>query len=407
MKAGKWFEIALGVVTSIGGFLEVGSIATAAQAGAKFGAQLIWPIVLGTICLIFLIEMAGRLAAVSHHPLPSAVRERFGWNFAIIPLLAATIVDYLVLSSEIGGCCIAIQLLTGISRRWWALPVALIAWGLLWKGTFGVIEYGVSTLGLITVVFIVAAFKSHPPVHDVLHGLIPTLAHHSRANYWFLVVSILGATISPYLFNFYSSGAVEDEWGQENLAPNRVIATLGMSFGGVISVAVLVAAAGVLMPRGIPVNQYEQIANVTAIPLGKWGFYLFAAGLFIACLGASLELSLDSAYVYAQTFGWNWGENQKPRDAARFASVYTVMILLASLPTLLGADPMKLTMFSMAVTALVLPLVVLPFLVLMNDDRYVKDHRNGRIGNFIVFFVIVMASIVALVAIPLEIFGGS
>ena len=73
MNVKKIFEITLGIVTSIGGFLEVGSIATAAQAGANFRFQLIWPIVLGTLCVVFLIEMSGRLAAVSHHPVPAAV----------------------------------------------------------------------------------------------------------------------------------------------------------------------------------------------------------------------------------------------------------------------------------------------------------------------------------------------
>src|SRR5436305_1396980 len=116
MKSGI-LEIALGIITSIGGFLEVGSIATAAQAGAKFGLQLVWPIVLGTIVVIFLIEMSGRLAAISHHPLPSAVRERFGFKFFVVPLVAETIVDFLVLASEIGGCAIALQLMTGVPFR--------------------------------------------------------------------------------------------------------------------------------------------------------------------------------------------------------------------------------------------------------------------------------------------------
>src|ERR1043166_4219077 len=136
MKPKQAFEIALGVITSVGGFLEVGSIATAAQAGAMFGFQLIWPIALGTICLIFLIEMSGRLAAVSHHPLPSAVRERVGFDYFVIPLVCGTIVDLLVLASEIGGCCIALQLMTGISFPIWAIPVALLIWLLLWNGNF-------------------------------------------------------------------------------------------------------------------------------------------------------------------------------------------------------------------------------------------------------------------------------
>ncbi|MEH2302054.1 divalent metal cation transporter [Nostoc sp.] len=82
----KIFEIALGIVTSIGGFLDVGAIATAAEAGSIYSFQLIWAIVLGTICVIFLVEMSGRLAAVSKHTLAAAVRERFGFNFYIIPL---------------------------------------------------------------------------------------------------------------------------------------------------------------------------------------------------------------------------------------------------------------------------------------------------------------------------------
>src|SRR6059058_1420815 len=105
MRPKQILQITLGIVTSVGGFLEVGSIATAAQAGAMFRFQLIWPIALGTLCLIFLIEMSGRLAAVSHHPLPAAVRERFGFNFFVVPLLAETIIDFLVLASEIGGAC--------------------------------------------------------------------------------------------------------------------------------------------------------------------------------------------------------------------------------------------------------------------------------------------------------------
>jgi Mn2+/Fe2+ NRAMP family transporter len=83
----KIFEIALGIVTSVGGFLEVGSITTAAQAGAEFGFRLTWAVVLGGLCIIFLVEMAGRFTAVSKHTLVDATRERFGFNFFVIPLV--------------------------------------------------------------------------------------------------------------------------------------------------------------------------------------------------------------------------------------------------------------------------------------------------------------------------------
>ncbi len=127
MSLSKYLHVALGIITSIGGFLEVGSIATAAQSGAAFGYQLIWPIALGTVCVIFLIEMSGRLAAISHHPLPAAVRERFGVKYSAVVLGAQTLVDFLVLSSEIGGASLGLQLITGVTShggrfRWRSSP---------------------------------------------------------------------------------------------------------------------------------------------------------------------------------------------------------------------------------------------------------------------------------------------
>jgi Mn2+/Fe2+ NRAMP family transporter len=65
-----------------------------------------------------------------------------------------------------------------------------------------------------------------------------------------------------------------------------------------------------------------------------------------------------------------------------------------------------MTVFSMALTAATLPLGTLPFVVLMNDKHYVGEHRNGWISNLVVIFIIVLAFVLAVVSIPLEIFGG-
>jgi Mn2+/Fe2+ NRAMP family transporter len=96
----------------------------------------------------------------------------------------------------------------------------------------------------------------------------------------------------------------------------------------------------------------------------------------------------------------------RPAEASRFALVYTIFIFTACLPIALGADPLKLTLFAMAATALILPLIVLPFLIIMNDKRYLHNHTNSPLTNAIVCFVILMAAVMAIVAIPLEIFGG-
>jgi len=406
MKAKDLLSVALGVITSIGGFLEVGSIATSAAAGAMFGFDLLWVILFSTICLIFLIEMSGRFAAVSKRTLVDAVRERFGFNFTIIPRLLEIIVNMLVLAAEIGGICMAIKLVTGIGIPWWAIPVAVVVWLVLWLLKLPWIENSTAMLGLVTLAFLVAAWKLHPDPHEVLRGLLPGRAPHDSARYWFLVVSIAGSTISPYMFTFYSSGAIEDEWTEESLPANRMTAIIGMGFGCLMSVGVLIVSAMVFQPRGIQVDSYEQLAVVLSPVLGRWGFPAFVASLGICCFGAAAELALSTAYLIAQTFGWNWSEDGKPTEDARFALTYTIVILLGAAFMITGIDPLKLTMFSMALTAVILPAVVMPFLLLVNDEHFVGEHRSGWIGNTVVVVVVLVAAVIAIVAIPLEIAGG-
>jgi Mn2+/Fe2+ NRAMP family transporter len=403
----KIVEIALGIVTSVGGFLEIGSIATAAQAGADFSFQLIWAIVLGGLAIIFLVEQAGRFSAVSGRTIPDAIRERFGFNYFAFLFVVLTLVSLLVLSAEIGGVCISLELATGIRFPLWAIPVAFVIWLVIWKGTFGIIEKGVSILGLVTVSLVIGAWIIHPPWGQVIRSAVPSVPQHNGAHYWFVAVSILGATISPYLYFFYASGAIEDEWKETHVGINRVIATGGMSFGSVISIAVLILAAMIFAPQGIKFEHYSQLPTLLVPVLGYWGFWLVVASVGIACLGAALEITLQMAYFTAQGFGWNWSENQRPLDEARFSTTYTVIVILGAVASLVGIDPLGLTIFSMAATAATLPVSIIPFLFLMNDYSYVRSYRNGWFSNAVVIVLIGLAFVLALVAIPLQIFGGS
>jgi Mn2+/Fe2+ NRAMP family transporter len=402
----KWGEVALGIVTSIGGFLEVGSIATSAQGGAEFGYQLAWVLVLGTLSLAILMEMTGRLAAVSQRTYADLLRERFGYRFFLLPLVAVFLVSLLVLTSEIGGVSIALQLATGVDFRWWAIPTALVGWLLLWRGTFSIVEQGTAILGLVALSFAVGAIQLHPTWPTLGRALLPSLPSHDHARYWYIAVSMLGASISPYLYLFYSAGAIEDEWTIEYLGVNRITAGLGNVFGGGLAIATLVTAALVFAPREIRVDRYEQIALLLATPLGRTGFVLFIMTLFITCFGSTLEIVLAIAYLLAQGLGWNWSENLKPAKDARFATSYTVLILLAAVPIAVGMDPLSLTNSSMVATAASLPVTVVPLFVLMNDGDVLNRHVNGWPSNLALVVIALLSIVLLVAAIPLQLLGG-
>jgi len=399
-------KIGLGIVTSIAGFLDAGSIATSAQAGASYRYSLIWAVLLGTLIVICLTEMTGRLAAVSKHTLADAMRERLGFPYFAMPLVAEVLVDWLVLAAEIGAVASALQLVTGISYQIWAIPVAFVLWLVLWLGSFGAIENGVACLGAATLVFAIGAVKLWPGVHDIAAGLVPAGAHAKQPQYWFTGISIIGSLMSPYIVNFYSAGAVEEKWSAKDVATNRIVATLGMSFGSTLALGLLVICAVVLAPQGIKIESYGDIANAFTVPFGSWGIPLFAAALGVAAFGAGLEVALNLSYVWSQGLGWNWSKNLRPQQDARFSLVYTLAILAATPLMVIGFDPLMVTNFSMALNALIAPLIVFPLLILMNDAAYLKKYRNGRFGNIMTIILIVMAFTLALVAIPLQIFGG-
>ena len=179
-----------------------------------------------------------------------------------------------------------------------------------------------------------------------------------------------------------------------------------MSFGSVISIAVLILAAMIFAPQGIKIEHYSQLPDLLIPVFGHKGFWLLVASLGIACMGAAMEITLQIAYLTAQGFGWNWSENQRPLDEARFSFVYTVVLLLGALIVLTGLDPLTITIFSMVLTAATLPVSIVPFLFLMNDRSYVRIYRNGWISNTVVIVIIGLAFVLAVVSIPLQIFGG-
>ncbi len=401
------FAIALGIVTAIGGFLDAGTVATSGAAGAKYGFGLVWAVILATIEIILLVEMVGRFTAVSQKTYADAIREKFGFKFYLFPLASELIAESLLLAAELGGVAIALSLITGISWHYLFPVAALLVLVLVWSASFDIIENGPAMLGLVTLSFLVAIFFLGPPKLSLLQTLWKPPIHQGQfADYLYLVAAILGATISPYLLYFYSSGAIEEHWSGKSLLLNRITAIAGMGFGSIGSLALLILSAIVLGPLNIQAGTLGEIGLAMAKPLGIVGGYLFAIALFTTCLGAALEVILAVSYNVSQGFGWEWGQNQKPVQTARYYIFMIVFLLVAVLIGLIGIDPLQLALFASTVIALFLPISLTPFLFIMNDPAYLKDKTNGWFDNTAIVLILLIAFVVAVVSIPLEIITG-
>ena len=87
----------------------------------------------------------------------------------------------------------------------------------------------------------------------------------------------------------------------------------------------------------------------------------------------------------------------------------TVDVLLGALAVMTGVDPVKVTEYSIVLSAAALPLTYFPILVVSNDRDYMGDKTNGPVLNFLATVYLVIIVLVAVATIPLMIItkGGA
>jgi manganese transport protein len=398
----NFLAIALGILSAIGGFVDIGDLVFNTQAGATFGFQLLWVVVIGVVGIIVYSEMCGRVAAISKRPVFDLVRERTGFGAGLATLIASEVVNLMTCAAEIGGVAITLQLLSGLPYRLLILFAVVALVVVSWALPFEWIERVFGYLGLCLLVFAVAAIKLHPDWNKVAHGFVP--GSHSGGStmlYLYFVAGLLGAAMTPYEVYFYSSGAVEDGWGLKELGLNKVTSIIGYALGGFLSFSLMIVAAVLFLPRGIDPQFLGTPPLAPAHAFGEVGLLLALVGILFAVGGAAIETCFSGAYNLAQFFGWRWGKRHRPARASRFALSWLVIFALALLVVITGYDPVKLTEYSVIFSVVALPLTYLPILLIANDRAYMGSHANGRIANVfgVVYFAIIL--LVAVAAIPL------
>ena len=404
-------QITLGILTAIGGFVDIGDLVANAETGARFRMTLAWVVVVGVIGIIVFAEMSGRVAAITGRAVFDLVRERLGARVALANLLASFFINFLTLTAEIAGVALALELATSVNYLLWIPLVGALVWLVIWRVKFETMERIFGLLGLALVVFGVAVWRLHPDwgglLSEAAHPHVPS--SESLPTYWYFAIALFGAAMTPYEVFFFSSGAVEEHWSKQDLRINRANVYIGFPLGGALSLLLMTSAALVLAPRGISVSHLSQVGLPTSIALGKIGLAVLIVGIFAATFGAALETALSSGYAVSQFFGWQWGKYVRPKDASRFHLVMIVSLIGAVAFGLTTVDPVKVTEYSIVLAAAALPLTYFPILVVANDPEFMGEETNSKVLNGIASAYLVLVLLVAVVTIPLMIItkGGA
>ncbi|GCE74988.1 Nramp family divalent metal transporter [Cellulomonas biazotea] len=401
--------VALGVLTAIGGFLDIGDLVTNAVVGSRFGLNLAWVVVVGVVGICLFAQMSGRVAAVSGRATFEIIRERLGPRTAGANLVASFLINLLTLTAEVGGIALALQLASSVEPRLWIPVAGLAVWLVIWRAKFSILENVTGLLGLTLVVFAVALFLLGPDWSELAdQALSPTVpGDEGHAVYWYYAIALFGAAMTPYEVFFFSSGAREEKWTVKDLSQSRLNVLVGFPLGGILSVAIAACAAVVFLPASVEVSSLSQIVLPVALAGGKLALAVVIVGIVAATFGAALETGLSSGYTLAQYLGWSWGKFRRPAQAARFHLTMIIALLVAVAVLMTSVDPIKVTEFSVVFSAVALPLTYLPILLVANDPEYMGKHVNGRVTNALALVYLVVILAASLAAIPLMIATGA
>jgi manganese transport protein len=405
-------ELTLGIMTAVGGFVDISELVFAAKAGSLFGYALIWVFVLGTVGMSVFGEMSGRVAAIARQPVFSLMRHRLGLKLGLITLIGSLISTLITCAAEVGGMALILNYLTGWPYPLLALLSVAVLMASMWVLPFKWIERTYGLLGLLMIIFAVALVAIHPPWAKVASGLVPHvprgLSPKELLTFSYFVVAILSAVLFPYESYFYSSGGIEEGWGPKDLLTNRVTCTVGFGLGSLLAISILAASAQLFGPVNVSPEIPGSSALEAATPFGKPGLLLALLGMLFAVAGAAVETCMSNAYAVAQFFGWEWGRHTKPWEAPRFTLAWIAVMLLALLIVLTGVDVMSLVEYAVLFSIIVLPLTYLPLMLLANDRSYMRQYANKWLAKGLgwLFFAIVAAAAIAAIPLYLLTSGG-
>ena len=382
---------------------DANGITTYSQAGAQFGYTLLWTMIPVTIALIVIQEMSARMGAATGKGLSDLIREEFGIRPTFLVMLALVIVNFGNIIGEFSGIALSLQLLS--VPKWISVPVcAALVWMLVVKGNYKSVEKIFLIASFFYIAYIVAGLIAQPDWQRAALATFipPKFGELKNSAYLFMVVSIVGTTIAPWMQFYLQSSIVEKGVTKEQYGLSRLDVIVGCVFTDVVAWFIIVACAATLYAVG-----HKNIDNATDAayalrPLaGKYAYLLFAAGFFNASLFAASILPLSTAYSVCEGMGFESGVERKFSEAREFYWLYTGLLVAGTI-TVLRIPNERLIHFqilSQFVNGALLPVILIFMLLLINKRELMGEYVNSRLFNVIAWATTIVVILLS-IAVP-------
>lgn len=366
-------------------------ISTYSVAGAQFGYQQLWIMVLATPMLIAVQAMVAKIGDVTRQGLATVIRGHFPRSVAWLSTGVLVVANVATIGADLAGMSAAVGLVTHTNLLWWVAPIAAVLWWIVTFKSYRTISRFLMGLSAVFLAYIVAAVLAKPEWGSVLRQTFLPSITLSPA-YFAAALGLLGTTITPYLFFWQSREELEEHHPVQAAARQDAFLAPGFIYSNIVSIFIMVSTGAVLFGHG-GIRTAGDAAAALAPLAGPFASWLFAVGILGAGLLAVPVLAASTAYVVAESAGWREGLSRKIHRARGFYVVLAAAIFIGLLIAISGINPIAALFYSQVLDGIVGPFLIVLILRLASNPKVMGAFVANRFERFFGWLtVVVMAA---------------
>jgi len=382
-------------------------IATYSQTGAQFGYGQLWTALYMLPFMAAVQEACARIGLVTGKGIAAIVKEHYSRPvlYAVVGLVV--IANTINIGADIGAMASAAQLL---------IPVNFTVLTLLFTTVILILEIFTNYktysrilkwLALTLLAYPITVFIVKQPWLTVLKATIVPHFEFSFA-FLFIIIGVLGTTISPYMFFWEASQEVEEQEEKHRIKNGRSLVTwerirnmrldnnAGMIISEITTWCILLVGATVLHNSGVrDINTAADAAKaleplVKSFPnAGFLAKLIFSIGIIGLGLLAVPVLSGSAAYAVAEAVNWKASLNFKLKQAHGFYGVITIASIIGLMINFIGIDPVKALIYAAVLNGVAaVPLLFLIAKIARNKN-IMGEYRSGWLSTGLLWFTFV------------------
>ncbi|MFL6631441.1 MAG: NRAMP family divalent metal transporter [Massilia sp.] len=387
-------------------------IATYSQAGAQFGFNTLWTLVLTYPFMVGIQLVSARIGRVTGRGLAANIRRAYSpWLLyaIVILLLSANVIN---IAADIAAMGEAMRLVTGAgSSHLYALGFGLLCLLLQVFLPYATYVRYLKWLTLGLLAYVATAFAVHMPWTEVVARTVwPHFTFTKDAVA--LIVAVFGTTISPYLFFWQASQEVEEIRNDHHTRalrtrPRDAAAQLrrikadtliGMGFSNLVAFFIMLTTAVTLGAHGITdIQSSAQAAEALRPVAGEFAFLAFALGIIGTGMLAVPVLAGSAAYAVTESFRWRNGMDLKVVEAREFYGIIALATLGGVALDFAPVDPIAALVLSAQING-VIAVPIMAVMMLLAHNRKIMGQYTLSMRHTVIGWIGVAVMLVAVVA---------